>query len=155
MQRKNKKVEKTKDASKLTVGIVYSQYYLDEIIGSMLAGAEEVLAQAGVKTSNVTKVPVSGSWEIPYGVIALLKKKKVHTVITLGCVIKGETSHDHHISAAVSQGLMNISLARKLPISFGVMNANTMEQALARSRGDNNKGKEVAIAALEMALLKI
>ena len=155
MQIKNKKPEQPLDASKLKVGIVVSQYYFDEITGPMLRGAEEILKESGVKEKNITTVRVSGSWEIPYGCIALLKKKKVDTIITLGSLIKGETSHDHHISAAVSQGLMQLSLERKLPIAYGVMNADTMEQAVARSSGDNNKGKEVAIAALEMALLKI
>lgn len=155
MQTKNKRAAKPMDASRLKIGIVYSQYYFDEITGPMLKGAEEILKESGVKEANIVKAPVSGTWEIPYGCLMILGKRKVDALISIGCVIKGETSHDHHITAAVTQGLMKLSLDRKIPISLGVINANTLDQAIARSQGENNKGKEAAIAALEMALLKI
>lgn len=153
MQR-NKQEEKIQNASKLKVGIVVSKYYFDEITGPLLEGAHAVLSEWKVAPKNITVVPVSGSWEIPYGCVALLKKKKVDAIVTLGCIIKGETSHDHHIAAAVTEGLMRLSLERKIPISLGVITANTFEQAKARSSGNNNKGKEAAVAVLESGLLK-
>lgn len=155
MRIQNNKKSVTGNASKLKIGIVVSQYYLNEVTGPMLTGAQQALKESGVIEKNITVVPVSGSWEIPYGCIALLKRKKVDAIITLGCIIKGETSHDHHIAAAVTNSLMGIQSERKLPISLGVINANTMEQAQVRSSGDTNKGRDAALAALEMALLKI
>ena len=151
----NKKAAPASGASKLKIGIVVSQYYFNEITGPMLQGVNDILKTAGVLEKNITLVRVSGTWEIPYGCAALLKKKKVDALIPLGCVIKGETSHDHHLTATVTQALMNLSMDRKIPISLGVINANTLEQAIARSSGDTNKGKDAAMAALEMALLKI
>ena len=144
-----------KDASRLKIGIVVSQYYWDELTNPMLKGAKEIFIQANVKEKNITIVPVSGSWEIPYGCVALLKKRKVDVLVTLGVVIKGETAHDHHLTASVMQGLMNLMLERKIPIALGVVSANNLDQAIARATGPNNKGRGAAIAALEMALLKI
>ena len=144
-----------KDASKVKLGIVVSQYYWNELTSPMLEGAKEIFAQANVKEKNITIVPVSGSWEIPYGCVALLKKKKVDVILTLGVVIKGETAHDHHLTASVMQGLMDLTLERKVPIALGVVSANNLDQAVVRATGTNNKGRGAAIAALEMALLKI
>ena len=98
-------------------------------------------------------VRVSGSFEITYGVLSLLKRKKYDAIIALGCIIKGETSHDEFIAHAVAQGIVQMMVAYKTPISFGVVTTNDLPQAVVRSTGKNNKGIESALAALEAALL--
>jgi 6,7-dimethyl-8-ribityllumazine synthase len=75
-------------------------------------------------------------------------------VVALGCIIKGDTDHDKYIAEAVSHGLMRLSLQYAIPVSFGVITTNTLEQAVVRSTGKTNKGPEAAEAALETALLK-
>lgn len=142
-----------KDASKLKVGIVVSEYYAD-ITGRLLEGALQTLKQWKVAEKNITVMRVSGSFEVPYGCLTLIKKKKPHAVIALGCVIKGETSHDEHIAHAVAQGIINLEIKYETPISFGVLTTNNLKQAIVRSTGKNNKGIEAAVAALESALLE-
>ncbi|MDP3957672.1 MAG: 6,7-dimethyl-8-ribityllumazine synthase [bacterium] len=154
MQRRNIAVKEAKNASKLKIGIVVSNYYADTITGKLLLGAQAVLKEWKVSPKNITVVRVPGCFEIPYGCSVLLKRKKFDALITLGCIVKGETEHDRYIASAVSQGIMDLILAYKVPIAFGVLTVNNLAQAEARSTGENNKGKEAAIAALEAAFLK-
>ena len=142
----------TKDASRLRVGIVVSDYNSD-ITEKLLAGALETLREWKVANKNCLVVHVPGAFEIPYGCLKfLMGKKKPNAIIALGCVLKGETKHDEYISNAVASGIMQLSIQYKIPISFGVLTPNTLEQARARAQGDANKGKEAAIAVLEMAV---
>jgi 6,7-dimethyl-8-ribityllumazine synthase len=152
MQRKDVKKQAGKDGSKLKIGIVVSTYY-DDITGRMLAGALQTLKEWKVTEKNTTVVRVAGSFEITYGVLSLLKRKKYDAIITLGCIVKGETSHDEFIAHAVAQGIVQLMVAYKTPISFGVVTTNDLPQAVVRSTGQNNKGVESALAALEAALL--
>lgn len=152
MQRKNVKKQAGKDGSKLKIGVVVSTYY-DDITGRMLVGALQTLKEWNVSEKNTTIVRVAGSFEITYGVLSLLKRKKYDAIITLGCIIKGETSHDEFIAHAVAQGIVNMMIEYKTPISFGVVTTNDLPQAVVRSTGKNNKGIESALAALEAALL--
>lgn len=153
MQRKETLKANVKDGSKLKVGIVVSTYY-DDITGRMLEGALKTLRAWGVREKNVSIARVPGSFEVTYGCLSLLKRKKLDAVITLGCIIKGETSHDEFIAHAVAQGIVQLTIAYQTPISFGVVTTNNLAQAKVRSTGKNNKGLEAATAALEMALLK-
>lgn len=139
------------DASALTVGIIVSEFNSD-ITEGMLAGARETFAAWKVKDENITVRHVPGAFELPLGCAQLLKEKKYDLLIALGCVIKGETKHDEYISHAVSQAIMRLQLETLVPIGFGVITPNTLEQAQARSAGKANKGSEAAIAALRMAL---
>lgn len=152
MQRKDVKKQAGKDGSKLKIGVVVSTYY-DDITGRMLVGALQTLKEWNVSEKNTTIVRVAGSFEITYGVLSLLKRKKYDAIITLGCIIKGETSHDEFIAHAVAQGIVNMMIEYKTPISFGVVTTNDLPQAVVRSTGKNNKGIESALAALEAALL--
>lgn len=140
------------NASWLTVGIVVSEYN-PEITDSLLEGALEILQEAGVGPQNIHICKVAGSFEIPFGCLQLIKKRKVDTVIALGCIVKGETKHDEYIAHAVAGGIMHLSLKRSVPIAFGVLTTNTLAQAKKRSRGASNKGREAAVAALNSALL--
>ena len=156
MQRKNKENESdgvVKNGSKLRVGVVVSDYYVAEVTAELLAGALETLSAWKVAKKNITVVRTPGCFEIPYGCLILLKKKKYDAIITLGCIVKGETDHDKYIASAVSQGLMDLTLQYGKPISLGMLTVNTLAQAKARSMGTNNKGIEAAVAAMEMALL--
>lgn len=153
MLRKNVsvKIGNKSDVSHLKIGIVASRYYA-EINDRLLAGALVTLKERGVKEKNIVVSRVAGGFEIPYGCLALIKKKKVDALITLGCIVKGETDHDHHIASAVMQALMNLMIKYEVPISLGLLTVNTLEQAEVRSTGANNKGIEAAAAALDMAL---
>jgi len=97
---------------------------------------------------------VPGAWEITAAVQRVLETKKYDSVLTLGCVVRGETTHDQHINTAVSGGLGRLSLDYKTPVAFGLLTVNTMDQAIQRSGGEvGNKGVEVAEAAIHMLLL--
>ncbi len=154
MQRRHyEKEQEKRDASKLKIGVVVSRFN-EDITGRMLDGALETLRAWGVKEKNIRVVHVPGSFEIPFGALKLIKKMKPHAVIALGCVIKGDTDHDKYIADAVSHGIMRLSLDNMIPVSFGVITTNNLEQAVVRSTGKTNKGPEAAAAALESALLK-
>lgn len=155
MQRKNMAAQGVaRNASALKIGIVVSEYYADVITGKLLMGALDVLKKARVGQKNITVVRVPGCFEIPYGCITLLKRKKFDALITLGCIVKGETEHDRYIASAVSQGIMDLTLSYQVPISLGVITVNNLAQAKVRSTGQNNKGREAALAAVAMAFLK-
>jgi 6,7-dimethyl-8-ribityllumazine synthase len=154
MQRKHyEKETKARDASHLSVGIVVSRFNEDATKG-LLKGALATLAEWKVKRGNITTLYVPGSFEIPYGCQKLMNSKRFDAIIALGCILKGETKHDEYIANAVSYGIMRLSLDYKIPIAFGVLTPNTLEQAKARSSGKFNKGREAALAALETALLR-
>lgn len=155
MQRKNMAAQEVvRNASALKIGIVVSEYYADVITGKLLMGALDVLKKARVGQKNITVVSVPGCFEIPYGCITLLKQKKFDALITLGCIVKGETEHDRYIASAVSRGIMDLTLSYQVPISLGVITVNNLAQAKVRSTGQNNKGREAALAAVAMAFLK-
>lgn len=154
MQRKHyAKPVKVQDASRLSVGIVVSQFNSD-ITEHLLTGAHATLRQWGVKEARIKVIRVPGSFEIPYGCRKLLtSKKKPDAIVALGCVIKGETDHDKYIAHAVADGIMHLTLTSGVPISFGVITPNSLAQAQVRSKGKHNKGVEAAIAALTCALM--
>ncbi len=153
MQRKEYKKERAVgNGSKLKVALVVSRFNSD-ITDSMLEAARETLRAWGVTARNTTTVFVPGSFEIPVACQKVIAKTKPHAIIALGCIIQGDTKHDHYIASAVSHGLMRLSLDHKIPISFGILTTNNLAQAKARSRGKENKGHEAALAVLETALL--
>ncbi len=147
---KSIQLEKPED---LKVGIVVANWN-EEITGTLLKGCLQTLEHYGLKLSNIKRVEVPGSFELPMGAKSLLTREKWDAIICLGCVIKGETPHNQYINSAVSSGLMNLSLASNTPCIFGVLTPLNMEQALERAGGKHgNKGVEAAIAALEMIAL--
>ena len=154
MRRKERaKGARRRDASALTVGVVVSRFNSD-ITEQMLEEALRVLEEWKVKKTNTHVLHVSGSFEIPFGCLRLIKRTKPDAIVTIGCIIKGETKHDEYLASAVSHGIMRLSLEHNVPISFGVITTNNFAQAKARSSGKHNKGAEAAVAALEMALLR-
>ncbi len=158
MQRKNHTKKKSlPDGSHLRIGIVVSEFHKD-IIERLLAGALQTLEACIVQKKNIRILRVPGSFEIPFGCLSLISPDarragsgKVDAIITLGCIIKGQTDHNVYIASAVSHGIMNLSLEYRVPISFGVITADTLAQAEARSTGNANRGKDAALAAVSMA----
>ena len=133
--------------------IVVSRFN-DEITSGLLDGALETLAAAGVAGADVTTVEVPGAFEIPLTAKRLAESKRFHGVICLGCLIKGDTMHFEYIASATSHGIMDAGLATGVPIAFGVLTTLTDEQATIRAAaGAGNKGREAALAAIEMATL--
>jgi 6,7-dimethyl-8-ribityllumazine synthase len=133
---------------------VVASRYNEGICDELVKGAVQTLQAAGYDDAAVTVVRVPGAWELPAVASHLASGKHTIGVIALGCVIKGETTHDQHINRAVSDALMKLGMERRLPIGFGLLTCNTLEQAINRSGGTvGNKGVEAAQAVLEMLRL--
>jgi 6,7-dimethyl-8-ribityllumazine synthase len=144
---------RARDASQLTIGVVVSTYNGD-ITEGLFNGAVSTLRAWNVAEKNIRIVRVSGAFEIPFGCLTLLsKKKKPDAIIALGCIVKGETEHDRHLASAMSHGIMDLMLRFTVPISFGVLTTNNLAQARIRSKGKDNAGIGAAVAALESALI--
>ena len=137
----------------LRFGIIVSRFNTT-VTAKLLAGAKTALLEHGVEDSHVEVVYVPGSFEIPAVATLLAKKNLFDALICLGAIIRGETSHYEYIAHATAQGLAEISRLHVLPVTFGVITAETLDQALARSGGgQGNRGWDAAVSALEMATL--
>ena len=121
----------------------------------LLGGAMDALVRHGATAADQTVVWAPGSFEIPLVVKALLAKGGYDGVIALGCVMRGQTSHNEHIAAEVTKGISMLSLEYNVPVGFGILTPDTMEQALDRAGLKmGNKGAEAAMAVVEMAQLQ-
>jgi len=129
-----------------SVGIVVARFN-SEISNGLLQSALEALAGAGVQQDRITVMPVPGAFELPIGAMRLAKTRWYSCVIALGCVIRGETPHFDFVATEAASGLQLAGLETGVPVSFGVLTVDTLEQAEARI----GKGGEAARAALEMA----
>jgi 6,7-dimethyl-8-ribityllumazine synthase len=129
-----------------SVGIVVARYN-SEISNGLLESALEALAAAGVAQDRITVMAVPGAFELPIGAMALAKSRRYSAVIGLGCVIRGETSHFDFVATETASGLQLAGLETGVPVAFGVLTVDTVEQAEARI----DKGGEAARTALEMA----
>ena len=126
--------------------------YNDFVTDRLQAGALAALAAAGVAPGDITLVRVPGAFEIPLAALHAARSGRFDAVVCLGCLIRGETAHFEYISSAVSHGLAEALAATGVPMSFGVLTTNSIEEALARAgEGSGNKGYEAAVAAIEMA----
>jgi 6,7-dimethyl-8-ribityllumazine synthase len=129
--------------------IVVSRYH-HSVTGKLLEGALATLAEHGVPDEQIRIAWAPGAWEIPIITQRLVQSEKYAAVLCFGCVIRGETTHDQYINATVSQSLGQLSLSGNIPIGFGLLTCNTMDQAVARSGGAvGNKGVETAQAVIE------
>ncbi len=132
--------------------IVVSRYN-ESITSNLLSGALETLRAHNVSDDAIDVAWVPGAFEIPLAAQQMATRGYV-AVLCLGAVIRGETSHNQHINQAVSLGIIKASLTTGVPVLFGVLTCDTLEQAIHRSGGNaGNKGDECAKAALEMASL--
>lgn len=136
-------------------GIVVAEWNR-AITQKLLDGALAALAAAGVPDDHVDVARVPGSWEIPLVAQRMAASARYAAVLCLGAVVRGETSHDQHINRGVSLAISQIALQYDLPVMFGILTCESMEQAVARAGGAHgNKGAECAEAALHMVgLLK-
>lgn len=124
------------------------------VVESLLDGALDALKRHGVSESQITVVRVPGAFEIPLIVSKLANQKSHDAIIALGAVIRGGTPHFEYISAECTKGLGQISLNTGIPVAFGVLTVNSIEQAIERSGTKaGNKGAEAAMTALEMVSL--
>src|SRR6266542_918877 len=145
----------TIDASGRAAGFRFAlvvSKYNDFVTDRLQAGALAALSAAGVTPADVTVVRVPGAFEIPLAAQHAAESGRFDAVVCLGCVIRGATPHFEYIASAVSHGLTTASAATGVPITFGVLTTNSVEEALARAgEGAGNKGREAAVAAIEMA----
>ena len=136
--------------------IIISRF--NDFIGSkLLSGAIDELKRHGVADENIDIVKVPGAFEIPLATMKFAKTKKYNAIITLGAIIRGATSHYEHVSAELSKGIAQVSLQTEVPVIFGVLTTENIEQAIERAGTKaGNKGSDAAKAAIEMAnLLKL
>jgi 6,7-dimethyl-8-ribityllumazine synthase len=133
------------------MAVVVSKYN-DFVTDRLQVAALAALAAAGVASGDITVVRVPGAFEIPLAAQHAAESKRFDAIICLGCLIRGETAHFEYISSAVSHGLTAAAAATGVPMAFGVLTTNSVEEALARAgEGSGNKGHEAAVAAIEMA----
>jgi len=126
----------------------------DFISDRLMGGALDALLRSGVKDEDIDIVKVPGAFEIPLVAKKMVKKKKYDAVICLGAVIRGATPHFEYVSAEVSKGIATVSIESEVPVIFGIITTDTIEQAIERAGTKaGNKGWSSAMAALEMANL--
>ena len=133
--------------------IILSRF--NDFIGAkLLEGALDELKRHGVSDDNIDVVRVPGAFEIPLAALKFAKSGRYDAVITLGAIIRGATSHYDHVSAELSKGIASVSLKTEVPVIFGVLTTENLEQAIERAGTKaGNKGSDAAKAAIEMANL--
>jgi 6,7-dimethyl-8-ribityllumazine synthase len=146
-------LEGSQSAKGMRFAVVVSKFN-DFVTDRLQAGALAALAKAGVAESDITVLRVPGAFEIPSAAREVAKTGGYQAIVCLGCLIRGATPHFEYISSAVSHGLTDASGATGVPMTFGVLTTNSVEEALERAvDGPGNKGWEAAMAAVEMATL--
>src|SRR6266850_5481645 len=126
------------------VAIVASEFN-SVIVDRLIAGARRAL-----KDHESTLIRVPGAFELPLAAKRAALSKKYDAVVALGCVVRGETPHFEYISSAASNGLQQVALETGIPVGFGLLTVDTVQQAMDRSGDSGNKGSAAAMAALEM-----
>ncbi len=138
----------------MRIGIVVAEWNI-AITGALFDGAVQTLVKNGVKKDDIIIITVPGSFELTMGAQFMCEDKTIDGVITLGCVIQGETRHFDFICDAVAHGVTNVSLKYNKPVIFGVLTPNTLEQAQDRAGGKHgNKGDEAAVTVMKMIALQ-
>ena len=137
-------------AKGMRFGIVASRFN-DFISGKLIEGALDALTRAGADEKDITIAKVPGAFEIPLAAKRMARSGKVDAVICLGAVIRGATPHFEYISAEVSKGIATVALETDIPVVFGVITTDTIEQAIERAgTKSGNKGFDAALSAVEM-----
>ena len=135
------------------VAIVKSRFN-EEVTSRLLVSCLKTFKSEGWTDAQLKVVEVPGGWEIPWAVQELAKTNLYQAVVTLGCVLKGQTPQNDHLARSLVQSLHRISLETRIPVILGVIMPNTEKQALARTKGKMDRGHEAALAALEMIALR-
>ena len=148
-----KMIEGVFNASGLKAVLVASRFN-DFVVSRLIDGAIDALVRHGMASEDITIVRVPGAFEIPQVINAAAQSKKYDMAIALGAVIRGSTPHFDYIASEVAKGVAQTAMTSTIPISFGVLTTDTLEQAIERagSKG-GNKGSEAALSAIEMASL--
>ena len=137
----------------IKVGVVCARFN-EFIVSKLLSGCEDTLLRHGVKPDDISVAWVPGAFEIPLIASKMAMSGKFDAVIALGAVIRGSTSHYDYVCSEVSKGIANVSLSSDIPVLFGVLTTETIEQAIERSGSKaGNKGSECAQGAIEMVNL--
>ena len=140
-------------ADNLKVGIVAGRFN-EFIVSKLVGGALDGLKRHGVLEENIDTAYVPGAFEIPLIAKRMAKSKKYDVILCLGAVIKGSTPHFDYVCAEVSKGVSSVSLEFEIPVIFGVLTTNTIEQAIERAGTKaGNKGYDAAVSGIEMANL--
>ena len=144
--------EEVPNAKGLTFGIVVSEWN-GNITEGLYKGATDALIECGANANDIVRYDVPGSYELVFGA-KIAAKSNPDSIICLGSVIQGETKHFDFVCNAVAMGIKDLNISLDIPVIFGVLTDNTMEQAKKRSGGKyGNKGIEAAITAIKMAIL--
>lgn len=143
-------VHSVPDATGMRVGVVVSEWN-EKITGALLDGACKTLVKHGVREESINIKTVPGSFELVYGAARFVSSGLVDVVIAIGCVIRGDTPHFDYICQGVTQGLADLNKEGKIPVIYGLLTCNTLEQAQERCGGMlGNKGDECAVTAIKM-----
>ena len=138
------------NAENMKFGIVVSEWNFN-ITGALLEGAINTLKRHGAKEENIQVTTVPGSFELTFGSKQLINKTDVDAVIALGCVVRGDTPHFDYVCMGATQGITQLNTQGDVPVIFGLITTNNMEQAEDRAGGKlGNKGDECAITAIKM-----
>src|SRR5699024_1988900 len=144
-------LQKTMNGENLKIAIVTAEFN-DFITDRLLEGAHKTLLKHGVKDDNIDLVYVPGAFELPLTAKTLAETKKYDSVITLGCVIRGSTTHYDYVCNEAAKGISHAGLSTGVPVIFGVITTENIEQAIDRAGAKvGNKGSEAAVTAIEMA----
>ena len=139
--------------STMKIGIVASRFN-EFIVSKLIGGAEDALVRHGVNTEDIELAWVPGAFEIPVIAEKMAESKKYDAIIALGAVIKGATDHYDYVCAEVSKGIATVSMKTGIPVLFGVLTTDNIEQAIERAGTKaGNKGYDVACSAIEMVNL--
>src|SRR5688500_3179533 len=145
--------EGNSSAAGFRVAVIASRFS-DEIVSGLIVGAVSCLTRHGADDDSIALFRVPGAFEIPTLAAKLVDGRQYDAIVTLGCLLRGDTPHFDFISAQVTNDLSRVATETRFPIAFGVITCNTYEQAVERSsQGTGNKGWEAAVAAIEMASL--
>ena len=141
------------NAAGIKIGIVCARFN-DFLVSRLLSGAMDAIVRHGGCAENVAVAYVPGSYEIPFAVKQMLDRKEFDAIVALGVVIQGDTPHASYINSEVAKGLAQLGLESGIPVTYGMITAEDLDQAIERSGTKaGNKGSDAAIAAIEMANL--
>lgn len=149
----HKVIEGNLNAKGLKFAILTSRFN-SFVTERLLTGALDALSRSGAEQEDIEIIRVPGSWEMPVTAAEIARQRRHDAIICLGAVIRGETPHFDYIAAEATKGLAQTSLESGMPIAFGVLTANTLEQAIDRAGAKSgNKGFDAAMSAVEMGNL--
>ena len=141
------------DARGVRAALVAARFHAD-VTDRLVEGARRCLREHGARDADVEVFRVPGAWELPQAARRLVDRGGHDILVAMGCVVRGETPHFEYVCSEASRGLGAVARSTTVPVAFGVLTTDTLEQALARAgEGPDNKGYEAALGALEMLRL--